>query len=416
MKKAIAIALIVVMSALTLSAAGFDFSEPTYFTLASPFTKTSARISAMGGAGLAVFNNQDSLYINPASLGGKGLVFNLPNAAVTLYNVKDLVVESGLLEQVIEDPSVIAEDPMGYIGKILDPVLRPGNTKLATVDAGIGFKAGRFAFAIDSQVNLNIANPSAGISQLQIVPQVDLAATMGLGFRFFRDKAFNLDIGVSAALQVRAFMEKVSWSDLNDELMQDPMAYLDKKPIAIGWAVPLTVGVNINMPFGFTIANVVSNIQLVNGGYNYVVQESYNDFVDDPMGTVSGIFTNDTVYTAKSDFIYSAGIGWSPDLGGWEWLIDPTIAVDVVDIVGLVQDPSLNTFLYRLKAGAEIQLFKFLELRGGLNSGYATLGAGINLFNVIHLEASYYWNEFGQQLGAQPVDALTIRVNIGWER
>ena len=398
MKKAIAIALIVVMSALTLSAANFDFSESTYFTLASPFTKTSARISAMGGAGLAVFNNQDSLYINPASLGGKGLVFNLPNAAVTLYNVKDLVVESGLLEQVIEDPSVIAEDPMGYIGYILDPVLRPGNTKLATVDAGIGFKAGRFAFAIDSQVNLNIANPSAGISQLQIVPQVDLAATMGLGFRFFRDKAFNLDIGVSAALQVRAFMEKVSWSDLNGELMEDPMAYLDKKPIAIGWAVPLTVGVNINMPFGFTIANVVSNIQLVNGGYNYVVQESYNNFVDDPMGTVSGIFTNDAVYTAKSDFIYS------------------TIAVDVVDIVGLVQDPSLNTFLYRLKAGAEIQLFKFLELRGGLNSGYATLGAGINLFNVIHLEASYYWNEFGQQLGAQPVDALTIRVNIGWER
>ena len=393
--------------------------------LSSPFTKTSARINAMGGAGLAVFNNQDSLYINPASLGAKGLVFNTPDVAVTLYNIKDAYVDTGLLENVIKDPNSITD--MDYLtGELLPGVIgvlgASGNNKLATVDAGIGFKAGRFAFAVDSQVNLNTYVPfNGGTADLQVIPQVDVAATMGIGIRFMRDKAFNFDVGVSAALQMRAFMQSFNAMDALDSFNSadenfDPASLFSTKPIAIGWAVPLTVGVNINMPFGFTIANVVSNIQLVNGGYNYVVQESYNDFVDDPMGTVSGIFTNDAVYTAKSDFIYSAGIGWSPDLGGWEWLIDPTIAVDVVDIVGLVQDPSLNTFLYRLKAGAEIQLFKFLELRGGLNSGYATLGAGINLFNVIHLEASYYWNEFGQQLGAQPVDALTIRVNIGWER
>ena len=393
--------------------------------LSSTFTKTSARISAMGGAGLAVFNNQDSLYINPASLGAKGLVFNTPNVAVTLYNIKDAYVDTGLLENVIKDPNSITD--MDYLtGELLPGVIgvlgASGYNKLATVDAGIGFKAGRFAFAVDSQVNLNTYVPfNGGTADLQVIPQVDVAATMGIGIRFMRDKAFNIDVGVSAALQMRAFMQSFNAMDALDSFNSadenfDPASLFNTKPIAIGWAVPLTVGVNINMPFGFTIANVVSNIQLVNGGYNYVFQDSYENFIDDPMGVFENVFTGPTSFVAETPFCYSVGFGWSPDLGGWEWLIDPTVAIDVVDVVGLFENLSTNSFLSRLKVGAELQFFKFLELRGGLNSGYVSLGAGINLFNVIHLEASYYWNEFGDVLGGKDVDALTIRFNILWER
>ena len=188
--------------------------------LSSPFTKTSARINAMGGAGLAVFNNQDSLYINPASLGAKGLVFNTPNVAVTLYNIKDAYVDTGLLENVIKDPNSITD--MDYLtGELLPGVIgvlgASGNNKLATVDAGIGFKAGRFAFAVDSQVNLNTYVPfNGGTADLQVIPQVDVAATMGIGIRFMRDKAFNFDVGVSAALQMRAFMQSFNAMDALD--------------------------------------------------------------------------------------------------------------------------------------------------------------------------------------------------------
>ena len=222
--------------------------------LSSPFTKTSARINAMGGAGLAVFNNQDSLYINPASLGAKGLVFNTPNVAVTLYNIKDAYVDTGLLENVIKDPNSITD--MDYLtGELLPGVIgvlgASGNNKLATVDAGIGFKAGRFAFAVDSQVNLNTYVPfNGGTADLQVIPQVDVAATMGIGIRFMRDKAFNFDVGVSAALQMRAFMQSFNAMDALDSFNSadenfDPASLFSTKPIAIGWAVPLTVGLNI---------------------------------------------------------------------------------------------------------------------------------------------------------------------------
>ena len=120
-------------------------------------------------------------------------------------------------------------------------------------------------------------------------------------------------------------------------------------------------------------------------------------------------------FTAKSDMNLALGVGWAPDLGGWEWLADPTVAIDFVDLIGLFDDFSLNSFLARLKMGAEIKLFKVLELRGGLNGGYVSLGLGVDLFKVIHLEASYYWSEFGENLGDKDVDAFTIRANIFWE-
>ena len=69
-----------------------------------------------------------------------------------------------------------------------------------------------------------------------------------------------------------------------------------------------------------------------------------------------------------------------------------------------------------MRAGLEVELFKLLELRAGLNGGYVSIGAGLNVLNIIHLEASYYRLEFGEKLLDKPVDALTVRMNLFWER
>ena len=65
--------------------------DVTYNMVTNRYSKTSARILSMGGAGIAVRSNQDALYVNPASLGEKGLVWNVPNVAITLYNTRDLI-------------------------------------------------------------------------------------------------------------------------------------------------------------------------------------------------------------------------------------------------------------------------------------------------------------------------------------
>ena len=369
----------------------------------------------MGGAGIAVQNNADSLYINPASLGAKGLVFNIPNVAVTLYNIKSYNDE-GILDTIIDDPTGIMDNAGSIAGGLLQSdVFNLGRNKLATIDAGIGFKAGRFALAVDTQVNLNVYNDDGNLDSLKIIPQVDVALTTGLGLRFFRDNAINFDVGFSAGLNLRAFTRAVDYDTVMDMFENDKGVddILGSHTTAIGWAVPLSFGVNVNFPFGFTISAVASNINIINGGYNFK-QTDFNKIQDDPMGEIFSAIGADE-FTAKSDMNLALGFGWAPDLGGWEWLADPTVAIDFVDLIGLFDDFSLNSFLARLKMGAEIKLFKVLEVRGGLNGGYVSLGLGVNLFKVIHLEASYYWNEFGETLGDKDVDAFTIRANIFWE-
>lgn len=417
-KKTVLILLVALMSA-SVFAVDFDFENPAYTSLNTPFTRTSARMNAMGGAGLAIFTNQDSLYINPASLGGKGLVFNTPSFSLTLYNIKNGYVDSGILDTIIEDPSAVSDQDFlmnNVVNGVIGMLSTAGRNKLATVDAGVGFKFGRFAFALDSQVNLNTYLPvGSGTTDIQIVPQVDIAATLGLGLRFMRDNAINFDVGISTQLNIRAFLNAVGFDSVMSAMNEsgDIMSAFDSMPIAIGWALPLTVGVNVNFPFGFTISNVVSNINLINGGYNYVVQDSYNDFVDDPVDSILSPLQNDPVFTAKSDAIWSIGFGWHPEYS-LDWLAKPTVAVDVVDLVGLFGDFSMTNFLARLKLGAELELLNFIELRAGLNGGYTSVGVGFNIL-IFHVEASYYWNEFGNVLGEKDVDALTLRFNLLWE-
>lgn len=417
MKKFLTSLIVILTVCSSLFAANNIFlNDPEYHTaLTSPFIKTSARVMAMGGAGLAVQNNADSLYMNPASLGAKGLVFNIPNVAVTLYNIKSYNDE-GILDTIIDDPTGIMDNAGSIAGGLLQSdVFNLGRNKLATIDAGIGFKAGRFALAVDTQVNLNVYNDDGNIDSLKIVPQVDVALTTGLGLRFFRDNAINFDVGFSAGLNLRAFTRAVDYDTVMDMFENDKGVddILGSYTTAIGWALPLALGVNVNFPFGFSISAVASNINIINGGYNYK-QTDFDKIKDDPMGEIFSAIGADE-FTAKSDMNLALGVGWAPDLGGWEWLADPTVAIDFVDLIGLFDDFSLNSFLARLKMGAEIKLFKVLELRGGLNGGYVSLGLGVDLFKVIHLEASYYWNEFGENLGDKDVDAFTIRANIFWE-
>lgn len=417
LKKILVISAIVLSSCVMLFAADSQYNpatEDTYSALNAPFTKTSARLSAMGGAGVAVFSNQDALYINPASLGEKGLVFNVPNVAFTLYNFDALGIDD--FDQVSSLDAIL-----DTVGGVIGTLSSPGRNKLLTVDAGAGFKTGRFAFALDSQVTLNTYNETGdvvgGESALNAIPQVDVAATAGFGLRFFRDSSVNFDIGLSASLRMRAFMEAVNADDLINSISEDSFAAeFGQRPIAIGWALPITAAVNVNFPFGFTIANVVSNIHLVNGGYNYKLTGGYEEIKDDIMGTITGTFEGPEDFVAKSDPVWTLGFGWSPDFGGWNWIVRPTVAVDVVDVAGLVDEFNTEGILSRLRVGAELDFFKTFEIRAGLNAGYMSAGIGVNLFNAIHLEASYYWNEFGDRLGQKDVDALTIRINIGWER
>ena len=70
-----------------------------------------------------------------------------------------------------------------------------------------------------------------------------------------------------------------------------------------------------------------------------------------------------------------------------------------------------DAYLNHIRFGAEAKLFSMVDVRAGINQGYLSLGVGLDLF-VIHIDASYYWREYGAEIGDKPIDALTVRFNL----
>jgi hypothetical protein len=111
------------------------------------------------------------------------------------------------------------------------------------------------------------------------------------------------------------------------------------------------------------------------------------------------------------------GVAWAPSFGKVDKFVKPTIAVDLVDTITMFEKVGDNpdAFWNYFRAGAEVRLLSVLDVRAGFNQGYFSVGVGLDLF-AIKLDASYYWREFGKEIGDKPVDALTVRVNLGFDR
>jgi len=88
--------------------------------------------------------------------------------------------------------------------------------------------------------------------------------------------------------------------------------------------------------------------------------------------------------------------------------------VDLVDFLGLIESgvTTVEDVANRVQAGVEIQLLSMVDVRAGVSKNYRSFGIGIDLI-LVHVDASYYWKDFGGTSGEKPVDALTVRVNLG---
>lgn len=406
LKKLIAITLLITIAVSSVFAAEAftPSSDVAYKLVANPYRKTSARMLSMGGAGIALRSNQDALYVNPASLGEKGLVWNVPNMAVTLYNARDLIATG-----IIDNASNIQDNAGEYADAVINIYKKTGYNNIMTMDAGVGAKLGRLALASDVQFNMLTYTPSTGVLDMSIIPQVDVVFSAGLGLRFFRDSAINFDIGAAVRVNAKAYYEKVDanyvLSNINN--MNQIMTELtDNKPVMVACSIPVDLGFNLNLPAGMTVSAVARNI---NGNFKAQVYDSIKDTTENVDKVLNGNVT------IESPMSFDLGFGWKPKYG-LSWLANPNIAVDFVDLGGLVSDFSFSGIFAHMKAGIEVELLRLLELRAGLNQGYVSIGAGVNLMNLIHLEASYYRLEFGEKLLDKPVDALTVRMNLFWER
>ncbi|MDY0287457.1 MAG: hypothetical protein RBR15_01380 [Sphaerochaeta sp.] len=386
-------------------------STAAYKQAGETFMGTNTRVLSMGGAGLGVKGYYDSFLMNPANLAGSGFKLSIPAITFTLYSPK-AILESGAIEEFEKGTtSGMVSGAQKFLGTI-----KKGYGDLMTTDASVVFSLGGFGLALETQERIMTYKTGSDMTSANLIAQVSSAATVGFGLNFNVVPDFmSIDVGVTGKAVYKLYLEKQTASSIiNTIANEEDLAekFLNDVPIAAGYALPLSAGVNINFPFGLSLSTVANNF---NGKYSMEIFPSVNNWADKVLGTTFG--TDSTTGTDSGTFEFDsgwkldAGITWAPNLGS---IIKPIIAVDVLDVMslsGLEDDALARGFFNQTRLGASVRLLSFLDVRYGINKGYQSVGVGLDLL-IFHIDAAYYQLEYGNDLGDKPIDALSLRFSL----
>ena len=392
-----------------------DLLSPTYSAIAEPYAPMSARMLGMGSAGIAIPGRSDAFFINPAALGAGHFELSLPYVQFTLYHPYDLIVKdedgNSLISSVIDEfPNLVENDFSGassIISKVAD-IVKSGHGKLFDFDTGVSFTANGFAFGVFANTSFH-TYADYGLADTNLLAEVNAVAVLGFGHRFELPMDFSLDVGATVRFNYLGYSQAINVDSVlgimpDGTTEPDFDKLLSDISIMAGWSLPIDVGINLNMPYGFSFGIVARNL---NGNYHMAIHD-YKSLQTDPFGNKDGVKR----FTLGSDFSLDTGIAWQWD-NVW---FRPTIAIDIVDWVGMCTEPvGFRTFLTHLNIGAEIRLLSFLDLRAGISQGYLSIGAGLDLW-AIKVDMAYYWKEFGETAGDYGLDGFTVRFNIGFDK
>lgn len=392
------------------------------------FRPTSARIEAMGGTGVATADGGDALYYNPANLGSKEFSLNLPSVAVTLFNPK-AIIDKGIIESIADFDD---ENQAAMIGMVMDyfDIIKAGRGEILTTDIALGFTAGGFGLGVNVQEQLHTYSGDGSILDDSILAEINAGISLGFGYRInVVPNILSIDVGAGVRFNYKFYTDSIGIDELSDffgdeeesdEVIEQLMG---KIPLAGGWAIPIDVGVNFNLPIGFKISVVARDI---NGKYTMKEYPGMglwlNELTDligtDPIYQGTAVDPEDIKeFEPEVPWKLDLGIGWAPSFGKLDNFVKPTIGVDLVDTIAMFEklEDDKNAFWSHFRAGAEIKLLSVLDLRAGFNRGYFSVGAGLDLF-AVRVDASYYWREYGVDIDDKPIDAFTVRVNLGFDR
>lgn len=104
----------------------------------------------------------------------------------------------------------------------------------------------------------------------------------------------------------------------------------------------------------------------------------------------------------------SLSVGAAVQLGGK--LLAPSLFVEAEDALGLVED-GFETVWTHLHAGAELKLLNFIALRAGMNKGWISVGAGIDLL-FLEVDAALFTEEMGVNPGDFGRTGLAVQVAV----
>ena len=412
---------------MVLAAFAFVFAadEPpvVYDDINFAFQPTLARYDAMGQSGIALPTRLDSFFTNPANLGVKrGFAVSVPSFSFTMYNIQPMVSDPDAMENFNALIAGDSDAAVPFATKYLEN-LGSGRNMISKIDIGVALKLGVIGAGTNVQIKLHTLNEGTSVASQNVIPEVNVAQTVGLGLKIIDTDVFSFSAGASISAVYKAYFKGIGGSKILDLIGGDSdpdKVLLWDTPVMGGYAIPFNLGITFGLfEDQLTLSATANNL---NGkfymksytGAGYLVNSYFEGTIEVPDD--APVARDSVDFEVETPWTLNFGAAFAPKMNA----IQPVITADLIDMFELIKSFNQESFrasdlLLHLNLGAELGLFQIVKARVGVNRGFLSVGAGVWL-PFAELDASYGWQEFGEELGDHPVDSFTVKFSIGYDK
>jgi hypothetical protein len=392
MKRLLPVAVLLLCGVMAVQAA--DVTETAFMPMIP-------NVMGQGGAATATASGWDSFFTNPAGFSREGGTFTVLEASAWMYARPDRAL-------------AIAQQIVG--GATMVDLLPLMSGEITSGGFGIGASAGIGYAAKGLGLGMVIVTDSYFWGPTMLGMGGDVTATVGfMGGMSFPLQAGPMLIHVGGTLRpmvrIHTLLPNADAIAMFTALQAGDslMVAMGSASAVYGVGVALDVGAIAELgwfTFGLSIRDVGGTV------FNY----SIDDFA-----TLAAVFGSELRlppgsavtdrYVIPMDV--SLGVSFHPVFGKFNKILDPTIHVDLTDMINVIGGAISgdNSAWNMVHLGAELRLLRVLNAWAGLNQGYFTFGAGLDLF-VIEINASMFTRELGRYLGDRSSSGATLEVAI----
>lgn len=336
------------------------------------------RTMAMGGAFVAMSEGYQSFFGNPADYAGER-EFTLASANPWVY-ISPTTDNISALTEAVANGDVSVDSLSNLITT---------NGLGAGLNFGTGITGGGLGLGLvggfDAYVQGKTAIGATGTLDGQ------LAVIVGIGLPV---PLFGLDMSVGGNL--RPFLRltgPIEATELLGLLGSDSKEPLLNMGVDVGFGLAADLGVKVRFGRLLSVGLAIRDIST-----EQIFAESTLGDTLDSLGTGKLPAGVEVAYSVLPNI--ALGLSLRPLPAGLSGLIDVLLVAELQDPLSVAADD--KSFMHMVHLGTEVDLLNgFVTLRGGLNKGYISLGAGLDLA-IMEFNISVFTEELGLFLGDKP--------------
>jgi hypothetical protein len=351
-----------------------------------------ARSMAMGGSFVAMSEGYQSLYGNPAAFANKKAELTIISANPWFYvkpTTGNIETFQTVADSMGDDPSVLIvplsdlvtdngfgagfSAGMGWVGKGLG---------LGLLGGGEVFVKGKTLFG------------ARGTLDGQIAAVVGIGVPLNLG-------PFRLQVGGDVRPYLRMTGEILGTDLLGSLAGSDDFDFMDV-PVDVGFGLAVDLGATMEVgkfvSVGLAIRDISTKQNLSRSTVGAVLESS------------GGLPTSETTneYTMNPNITIGASVTPIPVF--LRKLVDVTVTAELQDPVRVIADDLSIWNLFHVGAEADL-LGGLFALRTGVNRGYISVGAGLDLL-LLEVNVAVFTEELGRNPGDQGRTGISAEVAI----